>query len=265
MQLGVTLALAVVLFVAFSIGLNLGLHGVLTLGDQTRLVRNTLQEHKNPTPPFELVNAEPKLSDSMKLATTSVDSPTKDRALKSIEMDRIDRGTQINLAHENKNDQIFHTAEPTMGPIKAPETSTTTASMRATEAKYLVQHPSNGAISQYIRTGSKIPILLLTCNRPELLELTIKSLLEVRGIDASNIIVSQDGVMQEVSEIISSHNIRLVQNTDGVHLRGGVVFYGTTEESFNGFNSRWSNSCVILIDRRTKNRHALQIFDIQSL
>jgi hypothetical protein len=82
---------------------------------------------------------------------------------------------------------------------------------------------SLGPIEKYITEGRKIPILLVTCNRPDLLKTTLNSLLSVRGVSSSDIVVIQDGNMAEVAEIVKRHNLKLIQNTAGLRLRGGAA------------------------------------------
>ena len=59
-----------------------------------------------------------------------------------------------------------------------------------------------------------VPIVLLTCNRPELLRSTLDSLLEVRGVKRKNILVSQDGVDREVKSIAEYYKLSVIQNTE---------------------------------------------------
>lgn len=73
---------------------------------------------------------------------------------------------------------------------------------------------------------TNIPVLLLTCNRPSLLEQTIHSLLSVRGINKNNIIVSQDGNMAQIAKIIHDNDLTLIQNLEGLRLRGGPAADG---------------------------------------
>ncbi|CAM9799729.1 unnamed protein product, partial [Ectocarpus fasciculatus] len=66
------------------------------------------------------------------------------------------------------------------------------------------------------------PILLITCNRPELLKGTLNSLLAVADVTTDDILVVQDGSMAAVSEVVKNRNIRVIQNIRGVQLRGGA-------------------------------------------
>eukprot|EP00605_Chrysophyceae_sp_TOSAG23-4_P002916 GSChrysophyteH1.ASY1.ANO1.3211.1 assembled CDS len=71
---------------------------------------------------------------------------------------------------------------------------------------------SRDDISQYVESGMKLPILLLTCNRAKLLELTLASLFGVRGISKGNVVVIQDGRQQDVQAVVESHGLKLIQN-----------------------------------------------------
>lgn len=71
---------------------------------------------------------------------------------------------------------------------------------------------SSSPLISYLRRGERLPVLLLTCNRPELLKQTLQSLLQT-GVDPSDIIVVQDGALESVAEIVRSHNLHLKQNT----------------------------------------------------
>lgn len=61
------------------------------------------------------------------------------------------------------------------------------------------------------------PIVLLAANRPELLDQTIQSLLQVDDVTKEKILVVQDGTMREVEEVIRRHGLVNKQNTH--HLR----------------------------------------------
>ena len=63
----------------------------------------------------------------------------------------------------------------------------------------------------------------MTCNRPDLLRGTLKSLLGVRGVRKEDIMVSQDGNLKEVSDIVTKEfGLELILNTEGLKLRGGM-------------------------------------------
>ena len=61
-------------------------------------------------------------------------------------------------------------------------------------------------IASYLHNGNRIPIVLLTCNRPQLLDETIQSLQKVHGVLLSNVLISQDGTMNEISNLAKKYN-----------------------------------------------------------
>jgi hypothetical protein len=84
-------------------------------------------------------------------------------------------------------------------------------------------------ISDYIDKGGMLPILMMTCNRAKLLEITLGSLLSVRGISKKQIIVSQDGKQSDVANVVKSHGLNLIQNIPAnnkhnKHLRGNYNY-----------------------------------------
>jgi hypothetical protein len=84
----------------------------------------------------------------------------------------------------------------------------------ALEATRQASHLSNrDDISEYVDAGGKLPILLLTCNRAKLLELTLDSLFAVRGVSKNNVVVIQDGRQADVQNVVESHGLKLIQNS----------------------------------------------------
>lgn len=89
------------------------------------------------------------------------------------------------------------------------------------------QFVSDHSITSYIsENGQALPILLMTCNRPDLLQQTIKSLLSVKGVNAVNVLASQDGTNADVKSVLVANSIPFIQNTEGLNLRGGVPLDG---------------------------------------
>lgn len=78
--------------------------------------------------------------------------------------------------------------------------------------KLITQTSVGGPIGTFIAAKNHLPIVLLACNRPEVLSKTIKSLMEVRGVLKENVAISQDGLLQSVSDIAKSYGFRLFQN-----------------------------------------------------
>ena len=73
---------------------------------------------------------------------------------------------------------------------------------------------SKKQMTEYVRSGKKIPIVLLACDRPDKLQETITNLLEVKGVKTSDIIIFQDGNMTttENQAIADNYKIRLIQH-----------------------------------------------------
>eukprot|EP00903_Cladosiphon_okamuranus_P011864 g11145.t1 len=78
-----------------------------------------------------------------------------------------------------------------------------------------------GPIESFLGRGEKFPVLLLACNRAELLGHTIESLRGVRGLDMGSIMVLQDGTDEKVAELVRNNGLYLKQNTVTPGLRGG--------------------------------------------
>ena len=56
------------------------------------------------------------------------------------------------------------------------------------------------------------PVLLLTATRGEMLNRTLRSLLAVRGLNASEVFVVQDGTDESVARVVRWNGLRLVQH-----------------------------------------------------
>lgn len=81
-------------------------------------------------------------------------------------------------------------------------------------------------ITTYLEHKKKIPVIILTCNRLELLEATVQNLLKVRGISPSDVAILQDGALEGVTRIGQKYGLRVKQNTLGLNLRGGAMSDG---------------------------------------
>jgi hypothetical protein len=81
-------------------------------------------------------------------------------------------------------------------------------------------------ISSFLASSNQIPIIILTCNRLELLDATVKNLLAVRGVSSSNVAILQDGALEGVAKIGLKYSLRVKQNTLGLNLRGGAMSDG---------------------------------------
>lgn len=183
MQLNVQIVVAIALFIAFSIGLNLGLHGVISLHKGGQLAP------KSPSS-VEVIQVVVPTESIVKVTASSIKPPdvTKPPIADKIQSSESRKVAKVlSLVHNLVNTKIK-------------------------ESKSL-QAIDSGAIS-----SNRIPIVLLTCNRPQLLEQTLVSLLKIRGVSKDQILISQDGTMPEVASIVKKNGLTLIQNNAG--LRG---------------------------------------------
>lgn len=63
---------------------------------------------------------------------------------------------------------------------------------------------STASMTDFIATGGRFPILMITCDRAEMLDKTLESLLGVRGVRASDVFVVQDGVDASVKAVLGA-------------------------------------------------------------
>lgn len=71
---------------------------------------------------------------------------------------------------------------------------------------------SRDDISSFVAGGGKIPIVMMTCNRAELLKRTLASLFSVNGVAKANVVVLQDGRNVEVATVVREHGLKLEQH-----------------------------------------------------
>lgn len=212
------LSSAFFLFLAFSIGVNLALHGIISIDSDINNKENIRSEFKKSID--EVLN-----ESNGELAETNLQYFTLSTLPSSI----------VQVLEEKKS----LTSNPTFSPTMVLTSPTTSREKNISDilneiandmnlkVKLKINRHSvrrdNGPVSAYLRKGGMIPIVLLTCNRPELLENTLSNLLQVRGVVKDNIIVMQDGALSTVASIVNQHGIKLIQNTEGLRLRGGNV------------------------------------------
>ena len=69
-------------------------------------------------------------------------------------------------------------------------------------------------ITRFLDQGGSFPVVLLTCNRPQLLDATLHSLLQVEGVSRDNLVVMQDGDLPEVGTVVSKYQLKVHRSTD---------------------------------------------------
>ena len=182
----VILFMGVASFLAFSIGLNMGLLGFFHPEISARMPTqhrtdtsligpgSNLHSHSNP----------PKISVATSVNTIPASTEPQ---------------TDAPTVEKTSNPVIIRQTEPAPSIIASGDTNI-------------------GPISSFLAQGGDLPIALLTCNRLELLEQTIQSLLAVTGI-SKDIIIFQDGEVPGVVSIAKKYNLQLVQNKGRSSLR----------------------------------------------
>lgn len=213
------ITIIVLLFIAFTIGLNLGLHGVLAFDRSLRLPTVSSGENSNHAP---------------QSPTAPLQTPKKYEK----ETLPIERLTDLPVP-VHRADSTETRREPSISNDKAPagaeQLSKNSLEGKMLEVRNLV---SIYAAKKYKEISARlprlsairndIPILLLTCNRPALLQQTLESLLQVRGVKKENVIISQDGALPEVADIAKKSGFTLIQNLNGLRLRGGAATDGAS-------------------------------------
>ena len=208
MNLIFVVALAVSFLLAFSIGLNLGLHGVFNLGPYNVAIHNVHEGHDSiaDVSVTDLKSADPPQLDGERLDSIDkniADFPAPNDSLNIPQKDESNKDLRSKSALQVLND-VYEG--------KTVRDAITAASLGT----------KKGAIATFLQGGGTIPVVLLTCNRPEQLKGTLSSLLSVRGVSKDNIIVAQDGAMKEVAEVVNQYGLQLLQNSAGLNLRGGA-------------------------------------------
>lgn len=207
------LSSAFLLFLAFSIGVNLALHGIISIDSETSKKDKIRSEF------------EKRIDEVLKTSSTGLVEPGKD----FFTLASIPKTVEVVT-------EITETSNPTFHPTFTPTSPPTFKEKHITDilkeitndinSQITFQNSRNmakidGPLTAYLRNGGPIPIVLLTCNRPELLDKTLKNLLQVRGVVKENVIVMQDGAMNSVASIVNQQGLKLIQNTEGLRLRGG--------------------------------------------
>ena len=202
MTLAFIVAFAVSLLLAFSIGLNLGLHGVLSLGEnKVHVTGNRGQK----LPSANDVRSDPQ-SQLEKPSEDTIDVSKKSlvSAIPTVQVVEA-KGSDIRPISNLKVLNEIYKEDAVLSAISAAASSST-----------------KGAIASFLYDGGKIPIVLLTCNRPDQLKGTLASLLAARGVSIENVVIAQDGAMKAIKEIAEQSGLTLLQNLDGLRLRGGA-------------------------------------------
>lgn len=250
-------------FVIFTVGLNLGLHGIITLhdvpngssryqmvgapngkvadsvgvqvlahGSQSQSSSDLRVAKTDETKDPKVIKTKSKGSSTRAGEDhhkTSPPPPPKvvrdaNEAVGSVVRGAIDNGKKNGHGAENtagKGELNLKESAPShhiSARSLVDEASQSTGYLSAVQA--VVDHVGNenqhitsrDDISSYVAGGGKIPIVMMTCNRAELLKRTLASLFSVKGVTKSNVVVLQDGKNVQVSAVVREHGLKLEQH-----------------------------------------------------
>jgi hypothetical protein len=191
------------IFAAFTIGLNLGMHGMFFMSGPESISHSSSKDV---------------------IPQTSISSTKQITAEeKSSEVSPPNSETKVLISPPPKEATESLIVSSSNLPSRIRQIETMVSEMVKSQSP---SDPDEKVLSTYLNARKKIPFVLLTCNRAEQLQNTLTSLLQVRGVERDNIIVSQDGAMDSVASVVKNHGIKLVQNTKGLRLRGGAAMDG---------------------------------------
>lgn len=210
------LLIGFLLLVAFSIGFNLGLHGVIHLADKTANLAQktqvvdapskvdlTVQSHTDQ--PNYLRKTIPETIKDVKIESSEL-YPSK-KSSDETEDSRINQPDIIGIPSVKKADDTPKQTKTLFDYVNDIYYSKSVERIRNLEMN---DHPLTSASYEF-------PILLMTCNRPTVLKPTIESLLKVKGVDRSKVIVSQDGQDTAVANVVHGAGLKLVQNLNSIN------------------------------------------------
>lgn len=219
--------LAIILFISFTIGLNLGLHGVIVL-DRQRVVEpfptqsSTLKQSwqiSHISHPSNIAET-PQRNVLVKTSTLMESSGSKNQpTLENSKSPEVPSKplAQIESISIQKHSPNEPNAVPSWSKIQTIERE---VEKMVTKRKETLRIPP----AKY----SNSPIVLLTCNRPQLLDETLKSALQVHGVTKDKMIIVQDGNMQQIQDVAKRYGIHIIQNQLGIRLRGGAADDGAS-------------------------------------
>lgn len=237
------IAVAIAIFLAFAIGLNLGLHGVIYFHESSPLSAK-VEETQASAIQHSLQVAEQHQSDPIyvsKPVTPTISSQNELTPDHSISNPTLQRES----APRQPSAPIVATTKPT-------SVVSVTDRIAEIESKLLQRVDLSKFSSSSLDAYKNTPILLLTCNRAGLLRETIRSLLTVRGVKKEQILVIQDGNMADVATVVKQNSISLVQNHGSLR-RGGLDGAARIAQHYKfalstGFDRFPSANAVIIVE-----------------
>ncbi len=245
------IVIAIILFIAFTIGLNLGLHGVILIQHQN-YPKSNYDSHEShvssilPVPDdITAVNSPPQARQE------HIETPTKTKP-------QFPTTTFPKPVTPIKS--ILQPAIPRDKPTIPQPTSEVVAPSPLTTLQKKLHDIENNVIHQLAFKSPmkknpfiETPIVLLTCCRPALLKETLQSLMKVRGVDSKKILIIQDGNTQDIVKIAQSHSIKVIQNTQSLGLRGSLDGGARIAQHYKfalttAFNHFTTSNAVIVVE-----------------
>jgi hypothetical protein len=211
------IATIISLFLVFIVGLNLGLHGIIS-------IHGTQQQPKT--------QSDTKLYEDSSLTNIERTPVIQEQRPQSVESTVI---LNLPIINEGKSTPVAKSSTESIFKLVDKEQQlkyhekvmnreeTLSVQFQKMEESLLKNSKTPIDISSSLKTKYQhTPIVLLTCNRPALLRETLTSLLKVQGVLKDQILIVQDGNMQEVATVVKESNLALLQNLSGLRLRGGA-------------------------------------------
>ena len=161
---------------AFSIGINIGMYSSIKHVDfSSRL--HALKQFSIPIFSYSRSTTAP-LADSYirNQMHANVSSPAHDR---------------LSIKNNHKDSATTDSTSRTSSTITSISNSRSPQENRNTH--FPPMENSQGSFEKFLSAGGELPIVLLTCNRPQYLQATLESLKHVRGLSFQNLLISQDG------------------------------------------------------------------------
>jgi hypothetical protein len=232
-KLRIVIGVAVLLFVSFTIGVNVAMHGLLE-NMLERGVRKIAEEIEGavgmlpntPAPVSAPTTAKPKAvpikRSEFPVATVPSTNPPAHVSTVTATATATVKPTEPSHPDPDVDDLIIGRSAF----FRKAMTSSAYVSA-AGEVESARRHQPAGPIAKYVNQGDKLPLIMLTSDRGTTrLPGTIENLFTVRGVTKDNIVVIQDGNNKEVEAIVNKQGFKLIQNTQGQRLRGGARMDG---------------------------------------
>ena len=251
--------LTVILFIVFTIGLNLGLHGVLVFDENSfvHLSPGLTEKHATDDAATAATVVDHGNIHEIDVKSSVAGINSKPPTIEDISVNSVPSSQKVTVSSKHEIDNELEISNAVIG--LNDRIAKITALVFEHAAKDLKEISERKHIDSANNNNNPlgafefIPIVLLTCNRPQLLRSTLESLMQVRGLDKQDVMISQDGALQEVADIAKEFDLQLIQNTEGIRLRGGAAADGASriamhyKYSLTAAFERFANSQAVIV------------------